>query len=414
MIQRIRKVLLNIAKKHHFFMSLFRKIDSLYKRIKYYRFRFLKPDEKLIVFESFIGSKYADSPRAIYEYMINDKRFSSYSFIWFFNTPDEYKFLENNRNTKVLKYRSNDYFRYYAMAGYWISNSRVYYDLKKKNGQKYIQCWHGTPLKKLGFDIEVTGGNAMNSVKDIRHKYQSDAIKYDYMVSPSKFVTEKYKSAFNLDNCNKKVKIIEKGYPRNDFLSNFNSSDVKSIKKNLGIPSKKKVILYAPTWRDDQDESGVGYVYESPVNFDYLKDELSNEYIILFRAHYFVANSFNFDKYKDFVYDVSNYSDINDLYVISDLLITDYSSVFFDYSILKRHIIFYMYDLDNYKSKLRDFYIDLHELPGEIVQKEEDLVKVIEKSNNFRYNDKYKKFNNKFTYLEDGKATERVVSEIFK
>ena len=134
----------------------------------------------------------------------------------------------------------------------------------------------------------------------------------------------------------------------------------------------------------------------------------------MFRAHYFVANSFNFDKYKDFVYDVSNYSDINDLYVISDLLITDYSSVFFDYSILKRPIIFYMYDLDNYKSKLRDFYIDLHELPGEIVQKEEDLVKVIEKSNNFRYNDKYKKFNNKFTYLEDGKATERVVSEIFK
>ena len=101
MNQRIRKVLLNFAKKHHFFMSLFRKIDSLYKRIKYYRFRFLKPDEKLIVFESFIGSKYADSPRAIYEYMINDKRFSSYSFIWFFNTPDEYKFLENNRNTKV-------------------------------------------------------------------------------------------------------------------------------------------------------------------------------------------------------------------------------------------------------------------------------------------------------------------------
>ena len=217
-----------------------------------------------------------------------------------------------------------------------------------------------------------------------------------------------------MDGRGLKVKIIEKGYPRNDFLSNFNSSDVKSIKKNLGIPSKKKVILYAPTWRDDQHESGVGYVYESPVNFDYLKDELSNEYIILFRAHYFVANSFNFDKYKDFVYDVSNYSDINDLYVISDLLITDYSSVFFDYSILKRPIIFYMYDLDNYKSKLRDFYIDLHELPGEIVQKEEDLVKVIEKSNNFRYNDKYKKFNNKFTYLEDGKATERVVSEIFK
>ena len=130
----------------------------------------------------------------------------------------------------------------------------------------------------------------------------------------------------------------------------------------------------------------------------------------MFRAHYFVANSFNFDKYKGFLYDVSDYSDINDLYVISDLLITDYSSVFFDYSILKRPIVFYMYDLDTYKGKLRDFYIDLHELPGEIVQKEEDLVKVIEKSGKLSY----KKFNDKFTYLEDGNATERVVTEIFK
>ena len=414
MKQKVRKVLLNLAKRHHFFMSLFRKLDSLYKHIKYFKFRFLKVNNKLIVFESFLGSKYADSPRAIYEYMMNNKKFSSYNFVWFFNDPDEYKFLEKNHNTKVLKYRSNDYFKYYAMAGYWISNSRVYYGLKKKKGQKYVQCWHGTPLKRLGFDIKVTGGNAMNSVKDIRNKYQSDAANYDYMVSPSKFVTDKYKSAFNLANCNKSVKIIEKGYPRNDFLSNFSNSDIKRIKKELGINSNKKVILYAPTWRDDQHESGVGYVYQSPVDFDYLKERLSDKYIILFRAHYFVANSFNFDKYKGFLYDVSDYSDINDLYVISDLLITDYSSVFFDYSILKRPIVFYMYDLDTYKGKLRDFYIDLHELPGEIVQKEENLVKVIEKSSKLSYNNKYKKFNDKFTYLEDGNATERVVTEIFE
>lgn len=413
MKSKIKKVLLNIAKKHHGFMSFLRKGFDVYTKLKYRRFNKLKVDDKLIVFESFMGSKYADSPKSIYEYMISNDKYKDYKFVWFFTDPDSYKYLEDNSNTMVLKYKSSDYFKYYSMAGYWISNSRVMYILKKKKGQKYIQCWHGTPLKRLGFDIEVTGGNAMNSVKDIQDKYFSDAKLYDYMVSPSKFVTDKYKSAFNLSASNPNVKIIEKGYPRNDFISNFSDNDVKRIKKSLEIKTNKKIILYAPTWRDNQHESGLGYVYQSPVDFDYLKKKLGKEYIILFRAHYFVANSFNFDKYKGFVYDVSKYSDINDLYVISDLLITDYSSVFFDYSILKRPIIFYMYDLDDYKGKLRDFYINLSELPGEIVKTDKELVLEVEKSKKFSYNKKYKAFNDKFTYLEDGEATRRVVEEIF-
>ena len=114
------------------------------------------------------------------------------------------------------------------------------------------------------------------------------------------------------------------------------------------------------------------------------------------------------------IYNVSDYNDINDLYIISDLLITDYSSVFFDYSVLKRPIIFYMYDLEDYKHNLRDFYIDLKELPGPIVEKEKDLIKAIEKSKDFKVDAKYKKFNDRFTYLEDGEASKRVVNKIFK
>lgn len=414
MKKRIKKRMLDFAKKHHVFMKFLRLCASASKKIRYGKYKFLKVNDKLVVFESFVGFKYADSPKAIYEYMVDNKEFEGYQFVWFFKDPEKYEFLEKNTNTKVVKRGSKDYYKYYSMAAYWISNSRILYNLKKKKNQKYIQCWHGTPLKRLGFDIKVAGGNAMNSIKDIRDKYESDAKNYDYMVSPSKFVTEKYKSAFNLNKCNKNVQIIEKGYPRNDFISNFNNKDIIRIKKELGIKTDKKIILYAPTWRDDQHESGLGYVYKTEIDFDYLKEKLSKDYIILFRAHYFVANSFNFDKYKGFIYDVSNYSDINDLYVVSDLLITDYSSVFFDYSILKRPIIFYMYDLDKYKEEIRDFYIDLKELPGEIVKKEDELVKAINKNRNFSYDSKYKRFNKKFTYLEDGKATSRVVKEIFK
>lgn len=411
----MKKLIINYAKRHHWFMNIIRKLRTIYHKIIYI-FYFITNgvDDNIIIFESFMGRSYSDSPKAIYEYLIKNKKYNNYKFIWFFKNPEKYKNLEKNKNTIVLKYNSKLYFKYYSKSKYWITNSRIPDSIIKKNNQIYVQCWHGTPLKKLGFDITVEGGNAMNSINDIRKKYTTDAKKYSYMISPSKFCTEKFISAFNLKKLNKEDILLEVGYPRNDFLINHKASDINRIKKQLKLPSGKKIILYAPTWRDNQHQSNVGYTYKTEVDFDYLKDNLSDEYIILFRAHYFVANSFDFDKYKDFVYDVSKYDDINDLYIISDILITDYSSVFFDYSILKRPIIFYMYDLEEYQNKLRDFYIDLKELPGNIVQEEKELIKEIKKSKNFKYDKKYKFFNDKFTYLEDGKASERVVKKILK
>ena len=410
----IKTKLVDISKKNTLVRKFLRFGIFTRDRLKYRLGTLGTFNNKRVLFESFMGRKYVDSPKAIYEYMVNNKKFKDYEFVWFFNNPEDYKFLEKNHNTKVIKYGSKAYFKYYATSKYWITNSRVSDAIVKRKGQIYVQCWHGTPLKRLGFDIEVSGGNAMNSLKDIRYKYQVDSKKYTYMVSPSKFCTEKFISAFNLKAVGKEDIIIEKGYPRNDFLVNYKESDIKRIKKDLNLPKDKKIILYAPTWRDNQHKSGVGYTYKTEVDFDNLRNELGDEYIILFRAHYFVANAFDFAKYKGFVYDVCNYDDINELYIISDILITDYSSVFFDYSILKRPMIFYMYDLEEYKGKLRDFYFDISELPGPIIEKESDLIKAIKDTNKFKYDKKYKAFNDKYTYLDDGKASERVVKEIFK
>ena len=415
MIKKIKKVLLNYAKMHHWFMVVLRKVRNIMGRLGYIKYYFTtNVDSNTIVFEAYMGRSYACSPKAIYEYMLHNKKYSSYNFIWFFKNIEDYKFLEKNKNTIVVKYKSKKYYQYYAKAKYWITNSRIPDVILKKKSQKYIQCWHGTPLKKLGYDITVEGGNAMNSLKDIRKKYRIDAKKYDYMVSPSKFCSEKFRSAFNLKKYNKENIIIEEGYPRNDFLINYTQKDVDRVRKDLNIPKNKKIILYAPTWRDNQHESGVGYVYEPEINFKKLQILFGEDYILLFRSHYFIANYINLDEYKGFVYNVSQYDDINDLYIISDLLITDYSSVFFDYAILKRPIIFYMYDLKEYKNKLRDFYINLKELPGPIVENEKDLVKEIKSidKNKKKYFNTYKKFNEKFNYLEDGNATERVVEKI--
>ncbi len=412
-MKKIKIFILNIAKKNEIFRSVIRKTKFLLERMKYLTYYPKKVNNQKVIFESFMGRKYVDSPKAIYEYMIKDKRYKNFEYVWAFKNPNDYKFLEKNKNTKVIKYNSKDYYKTYATSKYWITNSRVPDVILKKKNQVYTQCWHGTPLKKLGFDITVKGGNALNSLKDIRYKYQVDSKKYTYMVSPSKFCTEKFISAFNLKAVGKEDIIIEKGYPRNDYLINYQEKELKQIKETLKLPLDKKIILYAPTWRDNQHQSGVGYTYKTEVDFDFLKEKLSKDYIILFRAHYFVANSFDFQKYEGFVYNVSEYNDINDLYVISDMLITDYSSVFFDYAILKRPMIFYMYDLDSYKNTLRDFYFDIKELPGPIVEKEKDLVEeIVSLSKKFKYDQKYLDFNNKYNYLDDGQASKRVIESI--
>ena len=175
-------------------------------------------------------------------------------------------------------------------------------------------------------------------------------------------------------------------------------------------------MFYLPTFRDNQHTSGVGYTYQLEIDFKRLMDKFSNEYIILFRPHYFIANKIDLSEYKGFVYNVCDYDEINDLYIVSDMIITDYSSVFFDFANLKRPMIFFMYDIEEYKNKLRDFYIDLDELPGPITVNNDELIDVIEniEKYNKKYKSKYEEFNKKYNYLDDGNASIRVINEIFK
>ena len=410
--KEIKKIITDFSKKNIVFRKIVRKTLYIKRKLKYLKYYYkYKVDDKMIFFEAYDGRNYACSPKAIYEYMINDKKFKDYKFVWAFKHPNKYKF---DGNTIVVKSNSKKFFKYLASSKYWIVNSLIDVSIKKKKNQIYLQCWHGTPLKKLRYDIEVKG-SVLNTIEEIRKRNDLDAIKFDYFISPSKFCTEKFTSAFNLKKLGKENIIIEKGYPRNDYLFNYKKGDINRIKKDLKLPKNKKIILYAPTFRDNQHTSGVGYTYNLGIDFDKMQKELSKEYVILFRTHYFVSNSFDFSKYENFIYDVSRYDDINELYIISDLLITDYSSVFFDFANLKRPMLFYMYDLDDYKNNLRDFYFDLDILPGPIVKQEDDLIKEIKNIDNYDtvYHDKYVKFNNKFNYLDDGNSSKRVVEVIF-
>ena len=424
--KKVKVYLTDEAKDNIMYRNIIRKVFNFYRWL---RFKIenigIRVDDKTIIFSCFNGKSYADSPKAIYEYMLSDERFKDYKFVWGFRCTKQYKkTLEENLNTKVIKMGARQYRKYLAKAKYWVFNFKIDDYLKPNKNQIFIQCWHGTPLKRLGCDLEHFD-NVLNTIEGMKKRYKIEAEKISYFLSPSKFASEKFISAWNLKEIGKENIIVQEGYPRNDFLFNYTQNDIENIKnKILGFYylkyekhiKKKKIILYAPTYRSNQHETGVGYTYKEEVDFDKMKKELGEDYIILFRPHYFIANQFDFEKYQGFVYDVSKIDDINELYIISDILITDYSSVFFDYANLKRPMIFYMYDLEHYRDESNGFYFDVEEeLPGKIVKTDDDLIAEIKRvSKEFEYDDKYRRFNDKFNYLDDGNASKRVVNEIIK
>lgn len=415
MKKKIKKVLMDISKKNVFFRKIFRKCLLLKNKFRYSIYkRKYKIDDKTILFEAFGGRNYTCSPKAIYEQILTMPEFKNFKFIWAFIEPDNHEIKKDER-TKIVKSKSKEYYKYCSIAKYWVVNSIMLEHISKKEGQIYVQCWHGTPLKKLRYDIEATGA-VLNTIKEIRKRNDIDAKRFDYFISPSKYCTEKFTSAFNLKAIGKEDIIIEKGYPRNDFLFNKTQEDIIEIKKKIGIPLDKKVIFYLPTFRDNQHTSGVGYTYKMELDLDRFKEKFADKYVLLFSPHYFIANSIDLSKYEGFVINVARYDEINELYLASDIIMTDYSSVFFDFANLKKPMLFYMYDYEVYQGQLRDFYISLDELPGPIAKNQDELESYLDniEEEAKKNREKYIKFNQKYNYLDDGNASQRVINEIFK
>ncbi|MCA0174369.1 bifunctional glycosyltransferase family 2 protein/CDP-glycerol:glycerophosphate glycerophosphotransferase [Bacillus sp. RAR_GA_16] len=376
--------------------------QKLYRALYNYVFTKLPMQNKTIVFESFLGKNYSDSPKNIYEELLNEKK--DYKYIWVFAKTGK----EIPGNAKQVKRLSLAYFYYMARAKYWVSNSRIPKALKKREGNVYLQTWHGTPLKKLVFD--------MNDVHSANPNYKADFFeqsrRWDYLISANSYSSEIFKRAFKFDN-----HMFEYGYPRNDILHSRNKAQLMNkIKMQLNIPLEKKVILYAPTWRDDEFYKPGKYKFTLRFDLQRLQEELGDEYVVLLRTHYFIADHLETENYEGFAYNVSKYDDISELYLIADILITDYSSVFFDYANLKRPILFFTYDLEKYRDTLRGFYIDMEsELPGPLVFSNEEIINSIKNIDQVKdqYQDKYDQFYDRFCGWEQGNASKKISGEVF-
>lgn len=396
---RIAKFYCMQRKKKGLFGSALQWKWNFYKRI------FIKKPVKknLYLFESFLGKTYGDSPRYIYEYLRKHDEGTDNEYVWVIDNKDA-KIPGKHKQVKPLSLK---YFYYTARAGVLVNNMRQPSWYIKRDGVKFVETWHGTPLKKLVFD--------MDEVHSASPRYKMTFYKqsriWDYLISDNAFSTECFKSAFLFPE----DKIIELGYPRNDLLYGADRDErAAAVKEKLGIPKDKKVVLYAPTWRDD-DYYGPGqYKFDLPLDLKMMR-KLKDKYFFVLRTHYFIADHLQIsEEDKDFVMDQSRYNDIGELYLISDILITDYSSVFFDFANLRRPILFFTYDLEKYASVLRGFYFDMTTgCPGPLLKTNEEVLDALENIDRVsaEYRDKYEDFCNKFCYLDDGNASERIVKK---
>lgn len=352
----------------------------------------IKKDNNLVLFNSFGGKKYDDSPKELYKKMRIDKRFLGYRYVWAFHNPSEF----NVPGATKVKTDSLMYFITALKAKIWITNSSLERGLSfKPKDTLYVNTWHGSTIKKMGNDID-----------DANISFRSlGKMKVDIMTAQNKEQADIFSRVFEIPREN----FLVCGLPRNDFLLKARPDYIAKLKEKLCLPKEKKIILYAPTFREfDRDSRGV--ILKPPIDLQKWQNALANDYVLLFRAHYEVAAVLGLTT-NSFCRDVTNYPEINDLLLVADMLISDYSSIIFDYALLEKPIFYYCYDYDRYKAK-RGMYMDIREyIRGS--DNEIGLLDLLKNMDSQVEVERIRSFKEKFS-LHDGNATDEVLDAMLE
>ena len=349
---------------------------------------------KLIVFESMWGAKYSCNPRAIYEYI--DKNYPEYECVWILN--DE-RMPVNGRARRVRRF-SEEYYHCLATAKYLVNNVNFTDSFVKRKGQIMVQTMHGTPLKTFGLEItqEMTS-------QDKKDAFLKRVATWNYLIVQGEFMKNKSYDCFRYNG-----KILKTGYPRTDSLYSMTDERREEIKRNLGLPAGKKIILYTPTWR-------IRNKFDMMLDLEKMREKFSDEYILLIRIHYFSADGYKIPADGKFIFDVNKYSSVEELYQISDMLITDYSSVMFDYALLDKPMLFFTYDFDAYCNDLRGIYVDFKkEAPGPLLYTADEVIDAIENIDEEmkKCSSQIKLFKEKYLTYENAYSSEKVVRKLIK
>lgn len=352
----MRLRLINFLKMHPFWVTLAWSCARLALTVWGW---FVPIREKTMMFASFGGRKYDDSPKAIYDEICLRPEFADWTLIWAFVEPEKF---DLPRGEKV-RVDTPAFFHALLYSRVWVSNSGMDRGIElKRKGVIKVETWHGSAFKRGTGDEKQ---NTLGGEKTKTHTGPRDSETIRCVQSPLDL--EVYMRGFHATEDS----FLKCGFPRNDALFRYTEEDVARIRENLHIPAGKKVLLYAPTYREYLLNEDRECYLAPPIHLDKWEKALGGQYVLLMRMHYAVSASLGIQD-TDFVKDVSAYPSLNDLYAIADCMISDYSSTFIDYSFLGRPMFSFAYDLDEFEEK-RGFYFDYEAtVPCPRVDRDED------------------------------------------
>lgn len=364
------------------------------------------------LYESYAGRGMICNPYGIFKSFLSRSDFFNYKHYWVIDDMDDNLWniqqYKQYSNVYFIQYKSPEYYYHLASCQYIITNVAFQAPLTPIKGQTYINTWHGIPLKTLGFDIPNGNISSRNTLRNF--------VMCDYIISPNPFMSQIYHTAFRLHDIYNGT-ILEEGQPRNDTLFHTNAKEIMDKLKKIGVAVdyNKKIILYAPTWRGTKYEEPDTDILQYQSLLQTLENNIdTNQYQIFIKPHQIV--------YKYMKKDTSLSGklipatiDTNELLAITDLLISDFSSIFFDYLITDRPVLFYIPDLEEYK-QTRGLYHSIDRLPGPVTDKISELPSLIENINQYKevYKEKYQTLKTWACPHDDGNVCQRLLDSIFK
>jgi CDP-glycerol glycerophosphotransferase (TagB/SpsB family)/glycosyltransferase involved in cell wall biosynthesis len=366
-----------------------------------------------VLYEAFYGNGMLDNPEALFRYLLDQPDQQHLEHIWVLDDPARHpevtaEFAEDGR-VRFVVFDSADYLKALATSRYLINNSTFGQHFAKREGQVYVNTWHGVPLKFMGYDMANGGVTSRNITRNF--------LNADYLVSANPFMTETmYRRAYRLQGIYRGA-VIEEGYPRSDRQMQAVAEPAAAVRllEDRGVRIRgRKVVLFAPTWRGDSFHDPHVNAAQLLSTVRGLQKALADDHVVLLKVHQVIYEAVRSRVGPDCDFLVPNSVPSNITLGVADLLVTDYSSIFFDYLSTGRPVVHFVPDLDEYRTQ-RGLYLTEADLCGPVVDALPDLVDAVRKALadgplSVRAQEGAARYNAR----DDGAVCERLVNLVFR
>ena len=333
-------------------------------RERYAHWRTLPVQQDVVLYESFSGNGMLDNPEAIFRHLLDQPDLAHLRHVWVLNDlqghPEVTEEFANHPRVRFVQSLSPGYLRALATSKYLVNNATFPQQFAKRPEQVYVNTWHGVPLKHMGFDMPEGGVLSRNIIRNF--------LNADYLLSANPFMTETmYRGAYRLQGIFRGA-VIEEGQPRTDRQAQAvaDPAAARRLLESRGVEvGDRRIVLYAPTWRGETFQDPKVNASQLMATVRELQRSLdASRYVVLLKVHQVVYRAVH-ERAADRDFLVPNSVPTNLLLGVTDLLVTDYSSIFFDFLSTGRPVLHYVPDLDDYRSG-RGLYLSEDELPGPV------------------------------------------------